>query len=336
MTARVTVVGAGVAGLSCAVRLAESGLEVNVLARELPRETTSAAAPALWLPHATEPRHETGRWAADTLAELRRLARDGDAGGPGGHGVRLLPGTLLAGRPAERPEWAGLPGLDVRTVADPAPGHALGLRAELPVVDMPRYLDHLVARLVAAGGTLTRMPLTALPTRGLVVHCSGVAARALAPDPQVRAVRGQSVLVEDPGLAEWWWDESGGDLTYVVPRGRDVVIGGTRDDGDWNPAPDPDTARLLLERARHLVPELAGARVLGHRVGLRPARPAVRVEVEARPTPDDAGHVRVHCYGHGGDGVTLAWGSAGTVTAAVTRLLAASAPPEPALDRSNG
>jgi D-amino-acid oxidase len=34
-------------------------------------------------------------------------------------------------------------------------------------------------------------------------------------------------------------------------------------------------------------------------VGLRPVRPTVRLEAE--------GHV-VHCYGHGGAGVTLAWG----------------------------
>jgi D-amino-acid oxidase len=46
--------------------------------------------------------------------------------------------------------------------------------------------------------------------------------------------------------------------------------------------------------------------VLRHKVGLRPVRPAVRVERE--------GDV-VHCYGHGGAGVTLSWGSADEVVA---------------------
>ena len=36
MPQRVTVVGAGVIGLTCAVRLAEAGLAVDVLARDLP------------------------------------------------------------------------------------------------------------------------------------------------------------------------------------------------------------------------------------------------------------------------------------------------------------
>jgi D-amino-acid oxidase len=45
---RVIVVGAGVVGLTCAVRLLEAGLRVDVVARDLPRETTSAVAAAIW------------------------------------------------------------------------------------------------------------------------------------------------------------------------------------------------------------------------------------------------------------------------------------------------
>ena len=44
---RVIVVGAGVVGLSCAVRLLEAGHRVDVVARDLPLETTSAVAAAI-------------------------------------------------------------------------------------------------------------------------------------------------------------------------------------------------------------------------------------------------------------------------------------------------
>ena len=45
---------------------------------------------------------------------------------------------------------------------------------------------------------------------------------------------------------------------------------------------------------------------LGHRVGLRPFRPQVRLEAE----PSGSGPLVVHNYGHGGAGVTLSWGCA--------------------------
>ena len=45
------MVGAGVIGMTCAVRLAEDGHRVEVLARDLPLETTSVVAAALWCPY---------------------------------------------------------------------------------------------------------------------------------------------------------------------------------------------------------------------------------------------------------------------------------------------
>ena len=332
MAGRVTVVGAGVLGLSCAVRLAEAGFEVDVLARELPAETMSATDPGLWLPVPAEPADAVARWASETLAELRRVAAstDGAAGGGADDGsvgiVRILPGTLLSLDPHAVPALSRSLGSDVppAEVRDPAPGHTVGHQVELPVVDVPRYLGLLGRRLAAAGGTLTRLAVPALPTRGLVVNCTGVAARALARDPLVRPVRGQSLLVADPGLDRWWYDDGPDALTFVVPRGRDVVVGGTLDDDQWDPVPDEATAQRLLDRATRLVPALRGVRVLGHRVGLRPSRPVIRVEAEASPTSDDPRHVRVHCYGHGRNGVTLSWGSAGAVVDLVR-----SGPPSP-------
>jgi D-amino-acid oxidase len=62
----------------------------------------------------------------------------------------------------------------------------------------------------------------------------------------------------------------------------------------------------VVARTLDLVPEIAHARVLRHKVGLRPARPAVRLERVADV---------IHCYGHGGAGVTLSWGCADEVAA---------------------
>jgi D-amino-acid oxidase len=322
MAGRITVVGAGVIGLSCAVRLAEAGHEVDVLARDLPAETTSAVMGGLWLPCPAEPAADVARWARTTLIALLALADDPASG------VRMVAGHLLHARPVPPPHWASavadLAPLQART--DPVPGYAFGHLATLPLVDTLTYLPYLRQRLLRAGGTLTRLPLAGLPPRGLVVNCTGLSARALVPDRLVHPVRGQVLLLTDPGLAQWCCDTasdpdaasgaSDGPM-YVLPRGRDIVVGGTAEDGVWDTTPDPEIGRTLLRRAREAVPDLARATVLSHRVGLRPGRPAVRLEVEHRPGGDDPGHTVVHCYGHGGNGLTLSWGCADDVVAAV-------------------
>ena len=57
---------------------------------------------------------------------------------------------------------------------------------------------------------------------------------------------------------------------------------------------------------------LDNAEVLGHWSGLRPARRGgARLELDE--TPDGKGRRVVHCYGHGGAGVTCSWGCADEV-----------------------
>ena len=308
---RVVVVGAGVIGLSCAVRLAEAGFDTHVLARELPLETTSAVAGALWFPYRAEPAEAVERWGRATLTELLALHRDRATG------VLLRDGVLLHTEPPQRPAWADALRDLVRLdpVVDPAPGYRHGLGARLPLVDMAVYLPWLRQRLERAGGTVTRMPLPALPDRGLVVDATGVSARAMAGDPSVRPVRGQVLLVANPGITRWLVDEAegaDGSLTYVLPRTDTVVVGGCAVEDDWDPVPRPELAEQVLARATAVEPKLAGAQVLAHRVGLRPARPAVRLEAVR-----GAEGTTVHCYGHGGAGVTLSWGCADDVLALV-------------------
>lgn len=307
---RVLVVGAGVVGLSCAVRLAEAGREVAVLARDLPLETTSAVAAALWYPYLALPRAKVLRWARRTFADLAALAERAPESG-----VRLRAGVELLRAPEGPPWWRdAVPGVDKVAPTALPPGYADGFRLSVPVVDMSRYLPWLQARLEDAGGTVTRAALPALPHAPLVVNCAGLAARALAADPEVRPVRGQVVVVRQPAVQEWLLDQSDPRaLVYVVPREEDVIVGGTATQDDWNPAPDSATTAEILRRAAVLVPAIRTARVLGTRVGLRPTRPQVRLDSQRR---DDGGTI-VHCYGHGGAGVTLSWGCADDVLAAI-------------------
>jgi D-amino-acid oxidase len=304
--ARVIVVGAGVVGLTCAVRLLESGHRVDVVARDLPLETTSAIAAAFWYPYRAFPQDRVTAWASASYAEYVGLAGDPQTG------VRMVTGTEVHRERQRDPWWrAAMPSSLDRETALPE-GYHDGWTFVTPVVEMPLFLRWLTKRVEELGGTLTRMNLGGLPPvepggAQVVVNCSGLGSRLLGNDRSVVPVSGQVVRVAQIGLDRWWLDPTG--PTYIVPRSTDIVVGGTDVEGDWSRTPSPDVARQILHRASRLVPELARATVLGHRVGLRPVRPAVRVE--------RVGDV-IHCYGHGGAGVTLAWGTADEVAGLVS------------------
>ncbi|MBL1085978.1 FAD-binding oxidoreductase [Streptomyces actinomycinicus] len=291
------VVGGGIAGLTTAVLLAESGRRVRVWAREPAERTTSAVAGGLWWPYRIEPEPLVGTWALESLAVYEELAAR-----PQETGVRLAEGVHRGSRLDELGTWAGrVPGL--RAV----PG---GLAARLPLIDMPVHLAWLRERLAKAGGVTEEREVTDLAAvpAAVVVNCTGLGARSLVPDPAVRPVRGQLVVVENPGITTWFTavGPSAATSTYFMPQPGRLLLGGTAEEDDWSLEPDPDTASAIVARCARVRPEIAGARVLAHRVGLRPARHAVRLE--RRPLPD--GRVLVHNYGHGGAGVTVAWGCA--------------------------
>jgi len=292
---RVTVVGAGVVGLTTAVYLRENGVAADVVAREAPEDTTSAVAAAIWYPYRALPVDRVTAWSAATYRELRRLA------GVGGSGVRMLEGTEVLAPDAPDPWWGdAVP--DLRRTS-------VGLRFAAPAVDMSVHLPWLVARLGALGGAIERRAVRGFDElhADAVVNCAGLGARELAGDPTLTAVRGQVVRVAAPTVTEWLIDDTHDDLpTYLVPRERDVVLGGTAEEGAEDLTPDPATTEAIVARCAEHVPAVGDAPILAVAVGLRPARPSVRLEVEGRV---------VHCYGHGGAGVTLAWGCAVEVAA---------------------
>jgi D-amino-acid oxidase len=138
-------------------------------------------------------------------------------------------------------------------------------------------------------------------------------ARDLVADPDLRPVRGQHVVVENPGLDEFFTTEPFGPAwTSWFPHGERVVLGSVAQEDDWDLTPRDEDADRILEGCAAIEPRLRDARVIEHQVGLRPARDVVRVQAEQR----DTGRC-VHNYGHGGTGVGLSWGCASEVVTLV-------------------
>jgi D-amino-acid oxidase len=305
---QVAVIGAGVAGLSSGVRLLETGLGVVVYAAALTPGTTSDVAGAYWYPFHVGPRERVERWSRATYEALARLAEEEPASG-----VSMREVVKLLGPEADEPWWGGW----VRGFAVEPPGrypvpYAHGHRMVVPLVETPVYMPWLLERFEALGGRVVRRRVGVLDellaAHSLVVCCAGLGARELAGDEAVIPVRGRVVIVRrPPGLGDrlFGWVE-GDRLSYIIPRRDGVLLGGTYEPGETSLAPDPAAAAEIRRRCAEVEPSLAGAQVLAEKAGLRPVRPAVRLELEERP----GGRAVIHNYGHGGSGYTLSWGCA--------------------------
>jgi D-amino-acid oxidase len=312
----VLVIGAGVIGLTTAICLAEAGLTTAIATAELPRQTTSAAAGALWAPHLVGLDDRVGRWSDVTLARFSEMTAPG-LGANELAGIIRTAGGITASREdgASPPAFAAGSALATCEPAEIPAGYRSAWRLRATTVAMPEYLDYLEQRYERAGGA-TPFPVkigrlsdarTLAPSARVIVNCTGCGARDLVPDPEVTPVRGQVVVTSNPGITEFFVGTGAdpSDLTYLFPHGDVVVLGGTEQPGNWSREPDPATAEQILAACTAVRPELRGATVVEHRVGLRPARPFVRLAAE----PGD-GVTIVHNYGHGGAGVTLSWGCA--------------------------
>ena len=322
----VLVVGAGVSGLSCSAALRDAGFPTRVVGERTALASTSATAAAIWWPYEAGPEREVERWAFASLARFEALAAEPATG------VRVTRGFELLRGPNADPKWrTRLPGfrtLDPSELPFDAPGVTTAFAYEVPVIEMPVYLEWLAERAgpVKTGHRYSSLD-EALADADVVVHCAGLGARELARDSRMQPVRGQLVRVAGRPVPYWIIDDDHpAGLTYVVPRGSDVVLGGTHETGAEDERVDPSELDAIRARCASLVPEVTAAEVVSTGVGLRPVRlgpePARR-EVRVERDPDaPAGKVLVHDYGHGGAGVTLSWGCAERVVELVRDALA--------------
>lgn len=299
-----TVVGAGAVGLTAALALAERGAAVRVVAAEV-ESTDSSTAAALWAVPFVERSERVRGWAYQTLARFRR-----DAGA--GAGIREQECRTVGVTPGRPDPWTRgfTPAIRPITADELPAGHRFGTLSSIPLIDTSRYLPWLRKRCAEAGVPIERAgldTLTDVADRGeLCVLAAGVGSGALAGDAGLSSMRTQIVRMTNPGLARTTIVRDG-DVAplFIVPRFDDVVIGGAAEAGVRSPEVDDALTSELVERARCIEPALADAEVLSAAAGHRPVRDRLRLErgrIAGRPV--------VHCYGHGGAGIALSWGTA--------------------------
>ncbi|KAJ7922678.1 D-aspartate oxidase, partial [Mycena leptocephala] len=328
----VFVVGAGVIGLSTAIRAREAGFDVTIFAEIFPGDEKSIKYTSCWagadhlsIATAISLQHELERETFSVfmglLKEDRRVpvmvrphATYWQTFGPDDQKIvdhfAQFYSDFRTMEPHELPEGA-VHGSTFST-ASLLPAYSL-------CVDVPRYLPYLMDRFLRSEGRAFRVSLPSLSAllseKDPVINCTGIGALSI----------GDVLGPDNPRT--WVHNDSGyhyqdGHVSYVIPRqSGDVIIGGSFQPDDWHPISRPETVKLIKERGIRAFPELLpedkrAARniedldVIEECVGLRPTRKGgVRLEAETLDVGDKTIPI-VHNYGHGGYGYQSSWGSA--------------------------
>jgi D-amino-acid oxidase len=327
---QILILGCGVSGLTTALTLLDAGHTPRIWARDLPPNTTSNVAAAVWYPYRAYPEEKVTVWGAVAYERFVELAQTADAG------VVMREVFDLRGEGASDPWWiAAVPNVRRATSDELPSGYGDGFVLSAPVIDTSVYLNYLLGQFRGRGGQIEQRAVAsldeALAECPLVVNCTGLGAREVAGDADIHASRGQVIRVKANGFDRVLLDDYGPNrIAYVVPRISDIVLGGTDVEGDERLTVDESLNPSILSRCAAMVEHydapfaaslrallgeasdgVAPAEIVSVACGLRPVRSTVRLERE------EVGEGRevIHNYGHGGAGVTLSWGCAAEVAA---------------------
>lgn len=318
-SSQVTILGAGVVGLTTAITLAQRGMRVRVLFDPSRVGQSSWVAPALFTPYAGPDPARFERWTRTSLARLSLIASTSPESG-----VQLAELREYCYEYRHEQRWMGEL-LAMRELAPPGPCVSANASVR-PHVDMLRYMPWLESQARGLGVEFVAREVGSLseaagPEDRAVINCAGVGARRLVPDPLVKPMHGQLVhCPNDIGLTHSVHDDApGGLVTYVFMFGDRLVLGGTFDAGRDDAQTDGPALEAIIDRCRALLrldgfPRWADLAKTRSRViaGVRPTRgPGNEYEhtrVERDRLPD--GRPLIHNYGHGRAGVTLSWATA--------------------------
>lgn len=277
-----TVIGAGVAGLACAVELAERGASVEVLERAASLERAGCSwfaggMLAPWCERVSSPAHIVALgdegfawWAERYPAMVRRgtlvLAHARDAAE-----------LKQFARRTEHYEWldaAGIAALE----PDLEERFEQGLFfPEEAYIDPRAALAALAERLTGLGGTIrfgTEAPPAAPEAGRCVIDCTGLGARAVLTD--LRGVKGEMLHVQAPDVTLTRTIRVLHPRTpvYIVPRGEGrYMIGATMIESDQASRISARAMLELLGAAYALHPGFGEAEIVELGTGVRPAFP---------------------------------------------------------------
>jgi len=310
----VLVIGSGIIGLSTTITLVQKGYKVTIWAKDIPPNTTSNKAAAVWFPFLAFPVDKVTKWSSETMQHYKTVAVANSSSGV------ILRKTVQVFRNTQEnlPPWKD--SVPVRRATKEELGHGGtyvdGFTIEGVVADTDVYLEYLVNEVKSLGVDIIIKEVKhiqeALDKFDFIINCTGLGSRELLNDHSLFPTRGQTIIIKNKQemLDVYSDDNSAAELAYIVPRTHTTVLGGTAQENDWNVQPSDDDTNRILKNCRTLSPHFNDVEIVQVKVGLRPTRPSIRLEPELF---QEGKKVVIHNYGHGGSGFTVCWGCANEV-----------------------
>ena len=329
MSKNVVVIGAGIVGLSTALRIVEEYDNVNivVIADTFLNQTTSYGSGGLWEPYqiAGTPDEKINQWGKKAFDHFLSIYHSADCAKAG---VQLLQAyqLLKANENVPVPSWSDIVfnfqeldnnDLKKMNLSDKfSKGYTFGTL----VIEQKSYLQYVTDILLSTNkvkfiqrklDSLADIPSTLgsihidFNSIDAIVNCTGLGAYTLLNDNSMYPIRGQVIRVKAPWMNTVYFFGS----SYIIPNVDSVVLGGTAQKGDWNTTTSLKDTQKILDDIYDVFPSLSQAKIETIWAGLRPGRTPLRLDSESVVIHNKSIKV-VHCYGHGGSGITLGYGCA--------------------------
>jgi D-amino-acid oxidase len=310
----ITIVGAGISGMSTAWLLLQKGYPVTLVADAFSPYITSNKAAAFWFPYNIRNDERGIGWCRESYRYYQQLANEQAITGIS---MQILIKVIRQGEIEQEPVWVSFlpPGSMQLTDAASLPsGIAKQYEVKVPLVETQVFLPWLQNQLLQLGASIVKEKITDLYQEAsscdILINCSGLGAIQLCNDDELLPVRGQVALLAPLSQPQPIYLDNEKPM-YIVPRQDAILVGGTYEVGIASEITEPATIERLINNAIGAWPNLAKQAVIGNWAGIRPYRPTVRLEQE--------GNI-IHNYGHGGSGFTLAFGCAQEVVQMVVSL----------------